>query len=210
MVYVACSKLAIENNKNQLQAIADCIYEAIVHFPSIVVFDDLESLISFSSENKKSQSSNPSAIVKYLVDVLDDYRDKSHGMCGHGPVAFVASVKSLKCLPQELTSSGRFDLHVQLPGLSVPARIEILKQTIDKLHLRCSEEIVSDIASKCDGYDAYDLEILVDNAVLCASDRLLGSSSINLVEEDFLKAMVDFSPIAMRDISKFSPENISG
>ncbi|XP_014757702.1 peroxisome biogenesis protein 1 isoform X2 [Brachypodium distachyon] len=210
VVYVACSKLAIENNKNQLQAIADCIYEAIVHFPSILVFDDLESLISFSSENKKSQSSNPSAIVKYLVDVLDDYRDKSHGMCGHGPVAFVASVKSLKCLPQELTSSGRFDLHVQLPGLSVPARIEILKQTIDKLHLRCSEEIVSDIASKCDGYDAYDLEILVDNAVLCASDRLLGSSSINLVEEDFLKAMVDFSPIAMRDISKFSPENISG
>lgn len=51
---------------------------------------------------------------------------------------------------------------------------------------------------------------MVDNAVLCASDRLLGSSSINLVEEDFLKAMVDFSPIAMRDISKFSPENISG
>ncbi|KAM0912730.1 hypothetical protein ACQ4PT_012609 [Festuca glaucescens] len=210
VVYIDCSKLAIENNKKQLQAIAEYIYEAIVHSPSIVLFDDLDSLISFSPDNRKSQSSNSGAIAKYLVDVLDEYRDKSHGMCGYGPVAFVASVKSLKCLPDELTSSGRFDLDVQVPGLSVPARTEILRQTIGKLHLVCSAEIVSDIASKCDGYDAYDLEIMVDKAVLAASDRLLGSSSVNLVEEDFLKTMMDFSPVAMRDISKFSPESSSG
>uniref|UniRef100_A0A453LBB6 ATPase AAA-type core domain-containing protein n=1 Tax=Aegilops tauschii subsp. strangulata TaxID=200361 RepID=A0A453LBB6_AEGTS len=209
-VYVDCSKLATEKNKKQLQQIADYIYEAIVHPPSVVIFDDLDSLISFSPDNLKSQSSNSSAIVKYLIDMLDEYRDKSHGMCGYGPVAFLASAKSLKCLPQELTSSGRFDLHVQVAGLSVPARIEILRQTIVKLHLLCSAEIISNIASKCDGYDAYDLEILVDKAVLAASDRLLGSSTVNLVEEDFLKAMRNFSPVAMRDISKFSPEISNG
>uniref|UniRef100_N1QTY1 Peroxisomal ATPase PEX1 n=1 Tax=Aegilops tauschii TaxID=37682 RepID=N1QTY1_AEGTA len=210
VVYVDCSKLATEKNKKQLQQIADYIYEAIVHPPSVVIFDDLDSLISFSPDNLKSQSSNSSAIVKYLIDMLDEYRDKSHGMCGYGPVAFLASAKSLKCLPQELTSSGRFDLHVQVAGLSVPARIEILRQTIVKLHLLCSAEIISNIASKCDGYDAYDLEILVDKAVLAASDRLLGSSTVNLVEEDFLKAMRNFSPVAMRDISKFSPEISNG
>ncbi|VAI19833.1 unnamed protein product [Triticum turgidum subsp. durum] len=209
-VYVDCSKLATEKNKKQLQQIADYIYEAIVHSPSIVIFDDLDSLISFSPDNLKSQSSNSSAIVKYLIDMLDEYRDKSHGMCGYGPVAFLASAKSLKCLPQELTSSGRFDLHVQVPGLSAPARIEILRQTIVKLHLLCTAEIISNIASKCDGYDAYDLGILVDNTVLAASDRLLGSSTVNLVEEDFLKAMRNFSPVAMRDISKFSPEISNG
>ncbi|KAM0912732.1 hypothetical protein ACQ4PT_012609 [Festuca glaucescens] len=164
VVYIDCSKLAIENNKKQLQAIAEYIYEAIVHSPSIVLFDDLDSLISFSPDNRKSQSSNSGAIAKYLVDVLDEYRDKSHGMCGYGPVAFVASVKSLKCLPDELTSSGISPFH----------------------------------------------EIMVDKAVLAASDRLLGSSSVNLVEEDFLKTMMDFSPVAMRDISKFSPESSSG
>jgi hypothetical protein len=68
-VYIDCSKLAIENNKKQIQAIAEYIYEAIVHSPSIVVFDDLHSLISFSPDNQKSQS-----IAKYLVDVLDEYR----------------------------------------------------------------------------------------------------------------------------------------
>ena len=56
--------------------------------------------------------------------------------------------------------AGRFDLHVQVPGLSVSARIEILRQTIVNLHLLCSAEIICNIASKCDGYDAYDLVIL--------------------------------------------------
>ena len=46
--------------------------------------------------------------------------------------------------------------------------------------------------------------------MLAASDRLLGSSTVNLVEEDFLKAMRNFSPVAMRDISKFSPEISNG
>lgn len=73
-VYVDCSKLAIENSKKQLQAIADYVYEAIVHSPSIVIFDALDSLISFSPDNGKSHPSNSSAIVKYLVEVLDEYR----------------------------------------------------------------------------------------------------------------------------------------
>lgn len=51
---------------------------------------------------------------------------------------------------------------------------------------------------------------MVNKAVLAASDRLLGSSSVNLVVEDFLKAMMNFSPVAMRDISKFSPEISNG
>lgn len=59
-------------------------------------------------------------------------------------------------------------------------------------------------------WQSYLLEIMVDKAVLAASDRLLGSSSVNLVVEDFLKAMMNFSPVAMRDISKFSPEISNG
>lgn len=33
----------------------------------------------------------------------------------------------------------------------------ILQHEIQKRVLQCSENIISDIASKCDGYDAYDL-----------------------------------------------------
>lgn len=53
--------------------------------------------------------------------------------------------------------SGRFDFHVQLPAPAVLERGAILKHEISKRSLQCSEDILCDIASKCDGYDAYDL-----------------------------------------------------
>lgn len=52
---------------------------------------------------------------------------------------------------------GRFDFYVHLPAPAVTERGAILKHEIQKRLLQCSNDIVSNIASKCDGYDAYDL-----------------------------------------------------
>lgn len=52
---------------------------------------------------------------------------------------------------------GRFDFHVQLPAPAATERAAILKHEIQKRCLQCSDSILLDIASKCDGYDAYDL-----------------------------------------------------
>lgn len=46
---------------------------------------------------------------------------------------------------------------MQLPAPAVLERGAILKHEISKRSLQCSEDILCDIASKCDGYDAYDL-----------------------------------------------------
>ncbi|XWS12270.1 hypothetical protein CRYUN_Cryun37aG0075100 [Craigia yunnanensis] len=68
-------------------------------------------------------------------------------------------------------------------------------------------------ASKCDGYDAYDLEILVERAVHAAISRFLPSGSGSekhmkplLVRDDFSHKMHEFLPVAMRDITKSAPE----
>lgn len=53
--------------------------------------------------------------------------------------------------------SGRFDFHVELPAPAVSERGAILKHEIQKRSLQCPDEILLDVASKCDGYDAYDL-----------------------------------------------------
>lgn len=53
--------------------------------------------------------------------------------------------------------SGRFDFHVQLPAPAATERGAILKHEIQKRSLQCSDDILLDVASKCDGYDAYDL-----------------------------------------------------
>lgn len=52
---------------------------------------------------------------------------------------------------------GRFDFHVQLPAPATAERGALLKHEIQKRSLLCSDDILLDVASSCDGYDAYDL-----------------------------------------------------
>ena len=66
----------------------------------------------------------------------------------------VASTTSDKLIR---TSTGRFDFHVELRALAIPEREALLKHQVEEHGLQCSEEVISEIASKCDGYDAYDL-----------------------------------------------------
>ncbi|KAJ0018293.1 hypothetical protein Pint_11582 [Pistacia integerrima] len=213
-VFIRCSKLALEKGPAIHQALSDFISEALDHAPSVVIFDDLDSIISSSSGSEGSQSSTSViALTKFLADIMDEYGEKRNSSCGIGPIAFVASSQSLENIPQSLTSSGRFDFHVQLPAPAALERKAILEHEIQRRCLQCSDEILLDVASKCDGYDAYDLEILVDRAVHAAVGRFLPSDSggeknihPTLVRDDFTQAMHDFLPVAMRDISKPSLE----
>ena len=81
---------------------------------------------------------------------------------GYCPVCAV-DLKEIVVLYSELLTlwiwslSGRFDFHVQLPAPAASERGAILKHEIQKRSLQCSDDILLDIASKCDGYDAYDL-----------------------------------------------------
>ncbi|KAG7990266.1 hypothetical protein I3843_02G017200 [Carya illinoinensis] len=214
VVFVSCSQLATEKASIIRQELSSYISDALDHAPSIVIFDDLDSIISSSSDLEGSQPSiSVAALTEFLTDIMDEYGEKRKSSCGIGPVAFVASVKSLENIPQSLSSSGRFDFHIQLPAPAASERRAILKHEILRRSLQCSDEILLEVASKCDGYDAYDLEILVDRSVHAAVGRFLPSHSAfkvdgkpTLLKEDFSLAMHDFLPVAMRDITKSTPE----
>ncbi|XP_041994722.1 peroxisome biogenesis protein 1-like isoform X5 [Salvia splendens] len=84
---------------------------------------------------------------------------KQRSFCGTGPIAFIATVQSLTNFPQSLSCSGRFDFHINLHAPAAAERSAILKHEMEKRSLQCSDDLLSDIASKCDGYDAYDLPV---------------------------------------------------
>ncbi|KAK6131484.1 hypothetical protein DH2020_034770 [Rehmannia glutinosa] len=193
VVFVSCSRLTLEKPQTIRQALSSYISEALDHAPSLIVLDDLDSLIAPSSDLEGSQPSPSSAaLIEFLADILDDYEARLHerqrSLCGIGPIAFIATVQSLTSFPQSLSSSGRFDFHVNLPVPAAAERSAMLRNEIQKRSLQCSDDLLLDIASKCDGYDAYDLE------------------KPTLVRDDFLQAMQNFLPVAMRDITKPSNE----
>ncbi|KAH6782829.1 peroxisome 1 [Perilla frutescens var. hirtella] len=89
--------------------------------------------------------------------------------------------------------------HVGPEGTSTKTgeRHTILKCEIEKRCLQCSDDLFSDIASKCDGYDAYDLLSLFDKKIYsCAAMHI----------SDFLQAMENFLPVTMQDITKPATE----
>ncbi|CAA7027029.1 unnamed protein product [Microthlaspi erraticum] len=211
VILVSCSALALEKVQHIRQVLSSVIAEGLEHAPSVIILDDLDSIISSSSDNEGTQASNAiTMLTKFLTDVIDDYGEYRNISCGIGPLAFVASVQSLEQIPQTLSSSGRFDFHVQLAAPATSERGAILKHEIQKRLLECSEDILLDLAAKCEGYDAYDLEILVDRAVHAAIGRHLpcesNISKYTLVKEDFTRAMHEFVPVAMRDITKSASE----
>ncbi|KAL6515496.1 hypothetical protein OROHE_018530 [Orobanche hederae] len=214
ITFISCSKLTLEKPATILQKLSGYISEALDHAPSLVILDDLDSLIAPSSDLEGSQPSPSSAaLIEFLADILDEYEEKQRSFCGIGPIAFIATVQSLTNFPQGLSSSGRFDFHVNLPVPAAAERSAMLRHEIQKRSLQCSDDLLSDIASKCDGYDAYDLEILVDRSVHAAIGRSLssdlgsgGKNKPTLVRDDFLQAMHNFLPVAMRDITKPATE----
>ncbi|ESQ40798.1 hypothetical protein EUTSA_v10012497mg [Eutrema salsugineum] len=211
VILVSCSALALEKVQHIHQVLSGVIAEGLEHAPSVIILDDLDSIISSSSDTEGTQASNAiTMLTKFLTDIIDDYGQYRNSSCGIGPLAFVASVQSLEQIPQTLSSSGRFDFHVQLVAPATSERGAILKHEIQKRLLECSEDILLELAGKCEGYDAYDLEILVDRAVHAAIGRHLpcesNLSKYTLVEEDFTRAMHEFVPVAMRDITKSASE----
>ncbi|KAL4559145.1 hypothetical protein LXL04_031279 [Taraxacum kok-saghyz] len=218
IVYVGCSKLASSKSQAIHQALSSYISEALDHAPSLIVLDDLDSIISSPNTSQDIHSSPSSTLLlEFLTGILDEYEVKRKHSCGIGPIGFIACVQTLTSIPQTLTSSGRFDFHVQLAAPAASERGALLKNEIKKRSLSCSDDILLDIASSCDGYDAYDLEILVDRSVHAAIGRFVSrgltfgsEKNPSLTKDDFQQAMKGFLPIAMRDITKSASEEGHG
>lgn len=56
------------------QALLSYVADALDHAPSVVVFDDLDSIVAASSESEASQPSSSSAVLaEYFADIMDEY-----------------------------------------------------------------------------------------------------------------------------------------
>lgn len=73
-VFVSCSQLASEKAQTIRQSLLNYISEALDHAPSLIVFDDLDSIILSTSDSEGFQpSTSMSAITEFLTDVIDEY-----------------------------------------------------------------------------------------------------------------------------------------
>ncbi|GKB92839.1 peroxisome biogenesis protein 1 [Tanacetum coccineum] len=74
IVYVGCSRLASSKSQTIHQALSSYISEALDHTPSLVVLDDLDSIIASPNNSEDHHSSSSSTLLmEFLTDILDEY-----------------------------------------------------------------------------------------------------------------------------------------
>ena len=71
--FVPCSKLALEKVPIIRQELAIYVAEALNHAPSIIIFDDLDSIISTSDSEGSQPSMSVAGLTGFLVDIIDEY-----------------------------------------------------------------------------------------------------------------------------------------
>lgn len=72
-IFVSCSKLALEKVPIIRKEVTNNIMEALDHAPSIVIFDDLDSIISTSDSEGSQPSMSAAGLAGFLVDIIDEY-----------------------------------------------------------------------------------------------------------------------------------------
>lgn len=73
-MFVSCSGLASEKSPTIHQAISGYITEALDHAPSVIIFDDFDSILATSSDSEGSQPSlSLMALTEFLTDIMDEY-----------------------------------------------------------------------------------------------------------------------------------------
>ena len=73
-VFVPCSRLAVEKVTSIREMLCDYLTDALDNSPSLVIFDDLDSIISSSSDAEGSQpSASVVALTEFITGVMDEY-----------------------------------------------------------------------------------------------------------------------------------------
>ncbi|MEM3912377.1 MAG: CDC48 family AAA ATPase [Desulfurococcaceae archaeon] len=176
------------------KAIREIFRKARLHAPSIVFFDEIDSIAPIRGISSDSGVSE--RIVTQLVTELDGIRELNN-------VVFIAATNRPDLLDPALLRPGRFDKLVYVPPPDLEARIEILRIHTKYLPLAPDVDLY-EIARSTENYSGADLEALVREAFLMA---LRENISVKFIEKKhFIKAMEVIKPSLSEDLIKFYME----
>lgn len=141
-----------------------------------------------------------------------------------GQLLVLAATNRPHALDPALRRPGRFDKEIEIGIPNAADRLDILKKFLKNVPISLSEEELVHIADGAHGYVGADLVAVCKEAGLHALRRALGecsspsdntlAGSVKITFNDFLQAMNDVRPSAMRevtiDVPKVSLSDIGG
>eukprot|EP00899_Mesostigma_viride_P012537 jgi/Mesvir1/21284/Mv21678-RA.2 len=175
-VFVPCLPLMGAPAASIRAALSAAAEQARANPPSLLVLDDLDVLAPATEggpEEGKADASDAGgsvAMAGFIAELLDAYRPASAPV---RQVAFVASASSPTSIPPILRAPGHLDFVVELPALAASDRAQILTSAMAARGLGWDAAAVANVGAECDAFDATDLDLLLDRALLAAASKYL-------------------------------------
>lgn len=188
--------------------VRDIFAEAHLYQPSIVIIDGVDSIAG-----KKDPQSLESAtsVASSLCAELD--------RLGSAKVFVVAAVQNLMNLDETLRGPGRFEVEIEIPVPDSRARAQILK-VVSAQPKDTNDETLERLAARTHGFVGADLDRMVQLAVekgmfrtleglntpvVSGADHVESEIEVEVLEQDFEKALLEVKPTAMREVFLETP-----
>ncbi|XP_077156472.1 ATPase family gene 2 protein homolog A isoform X3 [Paroedura picta] len=191
--------------------------EAALCQPSIIFIDEIDALCP---KREGAQNEVEKRIVASLLTLMDGIGSEGN----EGQLLVLGATNRPHALDPALRRPGRFDKEIEIGVPNAQDRLDILHKLLKKVpHSLLATELVQ-LADTTHGYVGADLAALCKEAGLYAFRRVLEqqanpldddvSGSVIITSSDFLKAMNEVRPSAMRevaiDVPKVSWSDIGG
>ncbi|XP_054845912.1 ribosome biogenesis protein SPATA5 isoform X2 [Eublepharis macularius] len=191
--------------------------EAALCRPSIIFIDEIDALCP---KREGAQNEVEKRIVASLLTLMDGIGSEGN----EGQLIVLGATNRPHALDPALRRPGRFDKEIEIGVPNAQDRLEILQKLLKKVPHSLSAAELIQLADSVHGYVGADLAALCKESGLCALRRVLGqqanpldddvSGSVIITCSDFLKAMNEVRPSAMRevavDVPKVSWSDIGG
>ncbi|XP_026522821.1 spermatogenesis-associated protein 5 isoform X2 [Notechis scutatus] len=191
--------------------------EASLRRPSIIFIDEIDALCP---KREEAQNEVEKRIVASLLTLMDGIGSEDN----EGQLLVLGATNRPHALDSALRRPGRFDKEIEIGVPNSQDRLDILKKVLSKTPHSLSASDLTQLADSAHGYVGADLAALCKEAGMHALRRILRkkedlldddvSVSVIINHSDFLQAMNDVRPSAMRevtiDVPKISWSDIGG
>ncbi|XP_070613785.1 ATPase family gene 2 protein homolog A [Erythrolamprus reginae] len=191
--------------------------EASLRQPSIIFIDEIDALCP---KREEAQNEVEKRIVASLLTLMDGIGSEDN----EGQVLVLGATNRPHELDSALRRPGRFDKEIEIGVPNSQDRLDILRKVLSKTPHSLSASDLTQLADGAHGYVGADLAALCKEAGMHALRRILRkkenlldddvSVSVIINHSDFLQAMNNVRPSAMRevtiDVPKISWSDIGG
>ncbi|XP_075056209.1 ATPase family gene 2 protein homolog A [Mixophyes fleayi] len=184
--------------------------EASQRQPSIIFIDELDALCP---KREGAQNEVEKRVVASLLTLMDGI-----GSEGQSQLLVLGATNRPHSLDTALRRPGRFDKEIEIGVPNAQGRLDVLQRILVKVPHQLTGEELLQLADSAHGYVGADLAALCKEAGLNALRRKLGelsspsdrevAGSVVITLNDFLQAMNDVRPSAMREVAVDVP-NVS-